>query len=403
MQEVSIVTYATSSSNMLNLRNFTTIRAYKGSIAQKNNATLVNNQLLLTGDISKSNLHVHQLCKSDEDLSSKITFPKRLNVLAAAPDGSFCVLATGSDLVVWNFASNKYYACCKRHFQPINIVRFNTEGSFFASGGEDGLVVVWNLSQTVQKSANTLSNPFSAYADHFLPITDIAFNKCIWKTYLCSISNDRSCRIYDMKGKTLVIKVVFHNIATVCTFGQTSSHLYLGDKSGMVMKLSLLNDKINTSENFDDFFEGLEKFPLTHKNEVTSVAILGSDMHLITGGKDKLLILWNTMGNALKILHQGSEITNILICFLSKAQIKEEQKSAQTIKGINKIKQSTNNKTMELEILTEGTTSFDYRKNKNDLTKTTNKRLNQLEAENNYLKMCNSKLFDFSKIIINNS
>ena len=69
-------------------------------------------------------------------------------VLTAAfsPDGLLC--ASGDrfgGLFVWETATGKLFQACRGHQGPVHAVVWDKDGETLLSGGEDGIIRVWNM------------------------------------------------------------------------------------------------------------------------------------------------------------------------------------------------------------------------------------------------------------------
>lgn len=300
-------------------------------------------------------------------------------------------------MLVWQPASNLFVKCPKTHYQQATVVRFSKDGSIFVTAGEDGMVIVWNLSKVLSTCEQTSKNSASVFSDHLLPITDINITQELHATYLLSTSMDRTCRIYDLNSKTIILKIVFESIISVAQFGDTKRWVFLGDTTGNIFKLNLAAFKASSNEVFENQLKELHKFPLVHNQDITSLVTTANNLRIISGGLDKLVVIWNIDGQALKILLQNSEITNITIS-LSWLQLSKEYSMDNSIKNLSRVKCDVRNNYLEIytqkQILTK-----DYPIGKS--IKQSKKSIYKLEVENNSLKNYNANIFEHCKMLVN--
>lgn len=325
-------------------------------------------------------------------------FTKTRYININVTDGSFVTIAMGNEVMVWQPASNFFVKCPKTHYQQVTVVRFTKDGSLFVTAGEDGMVIVWNLSKVLSTCDQTNKNSALVFSDHQLPITDVNITQELYATYLISTSMDRTCRIYDLNSKTSILKIVFESIISVGIFGDTKNCAFLGDTTGNIFKLNLSTMKSHSNEVFEIQLKDLQKFSLVHKREVTSLVTTANNMRVVSGGLDKLIVIWSTDGQALKVLLQNSEITNITLSFSTCLQFDKEYSLDNSIKNLCRVKCDIKNNYLEI-YTSKQKLAKNYLIGKS--TKPSKKSTYKLEVENMSLKINNAKIFEHCKMLIN--
>lgn len=56
-----------------------------------------------------------------------------------------------------------------RHYQAVTCIRFFEDSSHFVSGGEDGLVLVWSISDLIALDGEH-ANTVHSFSDHYLAV-----------------------------------------------------------------------------------------------------------------------------------------------------------------------------------------------------------------------------------------
>jgi len=76
--------------------------------------------------------------------------------LAFSPDGGRLAVGVGRDIVLWEVASHQRIAVLKGHSKRVNFLVFAREGRILASGANDGLVKVWDVTPAEPRAIATL-------------------------------------------------------------------------------------------------------------------------------------------------------------------------------------------------------------------------------------------------------
>ncbi len=66
--------------------------------------------------------------------------------IAYSPDGAFLAAACGARVLVYNAGTGEQLHSLKGHKDQVHCVSWNRDGSFFASGGADKSVIIWQSS-----------------------------------------------------------------------------------------------------------------------------------------------------------------------------------------------------------------------------------------------------------------
>jgi WD40 repeat protein len=89
----------------------------------------------------------------------------RVRAMAVAPDGSW--LASGSDdgaVRIWDIAADREQAIFTGHTGRVRAVAVAPDGSWLASGGWDGTVRIWDVATGQVRALMRLDNSVNSYA-----------------------------------------------------------------------------------------------------------------------------------------------------------------------------------------------------------------------------------------------
>ena len=69
-----------------------------------------------------------------------------VNDVAYSPDGTRCIVAAGSRVLLYDATDGNLIKSLRGHENTVYSVDFSADGSHFASGGADNSVVIWKIS-----------------------------------------------------------------------------------------------------------------------------------------------------------------------------------------------------------------------------------------------------------------
>lgn len=95
--------------------------------------------------------HIHLLNSSNAQICEVLTDLESTSTLCFSPDNRLCVTATHYDnrIIVHTLHSETFGKPLLGHTGPVQCVDFSPDGSMFASGGRDGVIVIWKENQIV--------------------------------------------------------------------------------------------------------------------------------------------------------------------------------------------------------------------------------------------------------------
>lgn len=251
---------------------------------------LLSDSYLIASNVAKPSLHLWPLNSQTPVPNLRLSTPGKVTALACTPNGSFIAAAISEKIYIWQSCNGQLINSFARHYQAISCLVFNKDGSCLASGAEDGLIFVWSLSQVANEKE---VKPLSSFSHHSLPVKDLYFGQVGAFGRLCSVSLDRSARIYDVHtGQLLLTLVLDVPLMTVC-MDIMENELFVGSSTGLVIKCNLRepprgiehhvalndNDKIVV-------YKG-------HESSITAISVSVDCITLLTGSADKMVHLWD--------------------------------------------------------------------------------------------------------------
>lgn len=117
------------------------------SIAFNPKSKIVGNNELFSGDISGNISLCYQeydrgYIRNDFNGKSSIAFGISVNPI----NKKYCIAAYDDGSVIkWNLLNEQLlYTYPRLHTDSVNCVAYSPDGSYFASGSEDGTIILWN-------------------------------------------------------------------------------------------------------------------------------------------------------------------------------------------------------------------------------------------------------------------
>lgn len=288
----------------------TNLLPYRGGAAASAHAiAFIRGEFVVTANSSKPLLHIWPVNSQEQVAGARFVTPGRVSALDVTPDGNFVLAAVAESVYVWQLCSGKLLAVLARHYQTVTSIKCTSDGSHFVSAGQDGMVLVWNLGTVVGGNRNQQPTPLYSFSDHALPVSDIFIGSGGIRSFLVSVSLDRTCKLYDLASGSLLLNLVFADALTAVTVDQLETKVYVGSSQGAIYEFSLQapprqKEYHVTSEDTNNRFAG-------HTGAVTCLSTSLDGEHLLSGGHDANALLWHIPSRQLirTMTHRGS-VTN---------------------------------------------------------------------------------------------
>ncbi|KAK3908399.1 WD repeat-containing protein 18 [Frankliniella fusca] len=294
------------------------LMTYKGGgVCASHSLTLLGSDYIVGAELSKPLIHVWPINSTEPSQALRAVSNGIVSALAASPDGLYIVAGIAEKIHLWQVEANRLMCVAARHFQTITCIRFLEDGMHFVSGGEDGVVAVWRISNLVSQEGAQLDTVYS-FADHFLGVKDIhvGLGKHV---RISSVSLDGSCRIYDFDSGKLLLSLIVDAVNLTSVWSDVlESSLFLGCGSGDILHVSLRESPRQVEHHLTEkerecTFKG-------HTKAVTALSTSQDSVTLLSGSADETARLWHIESKqCLRIIQQKGPVLNafITICPLN--------------------------------------------------------------------------------------
>ncbi|XP_053698081.1 WD repeat-containing protein 18 isoform X2 [Sabethes cyaneus] len=325
----------------------------------------------------------------------------RATAAAVSPDGNYCVVAVQEVIYVYLLLTGAMIATISSHYLSVTTLCFNDSGSHFVSAGQDGKVLVWSLSQVVRVFQRQISQAVYSFSDHALSVTDLYVGKGRMKALLCSVSLDRSCKIYDLTSGSMLLNITFQESLTSVTMNALESIVFVGTNEGPIYAFSITLPP-RTKEYLVIKKQHQKNVFLGHKKQVTCISVSRDEELLLSGGADEQVIVWHIKSRQqLRVIPHKGIITTARFLLTPKAMFNQETKLnlsfqpfQKTVYPLEKIHDLTVDLIVQESTFSNlecRTTSFN-----NPAQSTSNlEEISKLKKEIQHLKMINKEIYEF--------
>ncbi|CAG7733978.1 unnamed protein product [Allacma fusca] len=267
----------------------TKLLTLRGPPAHPSSLCNINDEGFAVVETNKPFIHFWQTGHSLQT-SRRILCPGKPCAAAVYPDGSYFAVAIEEKISIWQVGTGRIVTTVtSAHFRAITVLKFNSNGSFLVSGGQDGVVNAWNFLQLV---SDTLPTPTYTWSDHTLPVSGIHIGAGGQKATIYTSSADRTCKIYSLLTGTLLLSISFPTALTAVAVDTAGNALYLGAKNGLIYQIKLQSPPRSVEHHIlsEAAADALYK---KHTNAITGLAVSGDGRILVSGDEDGNIFLWD--------------------------------------------------------------------------------------------------------------
>ncbi|XP_054728225.1 WD repeat-containing protein 18 [Anastrepha obliqua] len=404
----------------------TNLMVYKaGGVVQQRSISLLSHHYIMAANSTKPLLHVWPINSQKQVTHVRFVLPGRANAVALSPDNLYLVAAIQENIYIWHLSSGKMLNTISKHFQPINCIRFDDD-SHFATAGQDGSVLVWNLT-TVCARDDDNQTPVYTFTDHGLPVTDVHIGFGGTRAFMITVSLDRTCKIYDLFIGALLLNVVFAEALHSVVANTLETTVFVGTGEGNIYEFhtdaAAKSKELHIEKQHSNLFKG-------HKEgcAVTCLALSIDGKTLVSGGQDEQVCIWDIASRQLiKTMQHKGPVTNLKLRLTNpdifKPENKPPRKFAGNLRRMLDAPEASDDEVIEVSITKENASTdyewwpmpkypFDYYGEASTSTATalapsgeTNghtlgaeaaKEIERLRAEVQHLKLVNKQLFEVS-------
>lgn len=276
------------------------------------------------------------------------------------------------------------------------------------------MVLVWNLSDCVDDQMKTepVSSTYS-FSDHSLPVTDLWIGKGGMRAMMCSVSLDRTCKIYDLSSGTMLLSLVFQEMLTAVVLDKVEIGLFVGTNQGNIYYYNLQSPPRVKEYHITDNDKQNKKFA-GHSKAITCLSISLDEKTLLSGSEDEKVMTWNIQSRSLlKTFSHKAAITNAFFFLKPQVMFDRDSKLELITKNLQRMvdqNEGQENEAMEI-MVTENlydqlnqyssrsfnpTQSNSTNGTSNVVNNTNHDEVKKLKAEIEKLKKVNNELYEFS-------
>jgi WD40 repeat protein/serine/threonine protein kinase len=195
---------------------------------------------------------------------------KGVSSVVFSDDGS--MLASGSDdqqIVIWDLVNSRLLKKFNARSGNVRSISFSHDGSMIATGGSNTSVKLWDLDKGI----------IADLSGHFEELNSVCFSPD--DNYIASASDDKTVKIWDVSTQSLYSTLKGHtDHVTDLEYSPDGKVLMSGSKDFSVILWEVANSTRLRSINTE--------------SRVWSVRFINKGSHLITGGRDNSLKIWNS-------------------------------------------------------------------------------------------------------------
>lgn len=276
------------------------------------------------------------------------------------------------------------------------------------------MVLVWNLSDCVDDQMKTEPvSPTYSFSDHSLPVTDLWIGKGGMRAMMCSVSLDRTCKIYDLSSGTMLLSLVFQEMLTAVVLDKVEIGLFVGTNQGNIYYYNLQSPPRVKEYHITDNDKQNKKFA-GHSKAITCLSISLDEKTLLSGSEDEKVMTWNIQSRSLlKTFSHKAAITNAFFFLKPQVMFDRDSKLELITKNLQRMvdqNEGQENEAMEI-MVTENlydqlnqyssrsfnpTQSNSTNGTSNVVNNTNHDEVKKLKTEIEKLKKVNNELYEFS-------
>ncbi|XP_014670743.1 PREDICTED: WD repeat-containing protein 18-like [Priapulus caudatus] len=293
----------------------TVLGTFKGGSSAPRTLALLRGEYLISALNNKPLLHVWTIQQRDQTCQ-KVVCPGRVSALTTASDGSYCAAAISERIHIWEVSTGKLLTVLSRHYQTVNCLSFTDDVSHLVSGGEDNLVLVWNLNSVLCPDRSTLgeAEPKYSWSHHSLPVTDLYVGIGGARARVVTSSLDHTCKLYELASGYLLLSVTFDVPLSSVRLDPAEYSLFAGGVDGRIFQAHLFTQPVRTDRHVGK--EDEEQFHVFtgHSKAVTSLSMTLDGSTLLSGSQDSTAMLWDISSTqCIRTFPHKGPVTNAVI------------------------------------------------------------------------------------------
>ncbi|XP_014260152.1 WD repeat-containing protein 18 [Cimex lectularius] len=357
----------------------TCLMSYKGDAVPAQHGLAVSGGCMMICNKGKAQMPVWALSEQHA-MNKRIVAPGGVNAIAMSPvRGEYIAVAVRETLYIYHASTGALMGFGSAHFQNVSLITFSSDSMLVASGGEDGLVTLWNLID--MNAVDSPTKPRQTLSAHSLSVIGLNF----YGFKLLSCSADKTVGIFDINSGTQFLSVSLDKVPTSFTAAQEK--MFIGGHNGTISELefsSLIGHSMSRISN-----DEIQTMCL-HEDVVTSLTHSPDQQILISASTDQTIKLWHIQcRNLVRTIKTKSPVINV-VCFETLKSVFTAHYRALNISNFK----HTDDDSVELNLSHRTDLPVLNFRNSSDSDKNTSSSIIQnLRNEVNRLKVVNNELY----------
>ncbi len=233
-------------------------------------------------------------------------------------------------LYVWETSSGRLLRVWDAHYKAVSAVRFTRDDALLVSGGQDGIVNVWNMASILDTDSNVdyaALAPMMVWTEHTLAVSDIHCGYGGTQALVFTVSLDATCKVWDLPSGRLAYTVTCPSPLSCVTVDNAESRLLMGGDDGNVYEVllsvtattalpkwcsaTIVRERSAPSDGSNlTLFQG-------DGAATTTIALFADGQCLVCGYDDGSLRIWDVQSRqvlrVVQVFH-GHPVSDMLIC-----------------------------------------------------------------------------------------
>lgn len=262
-----------------------------GGATNLNGFSLIKYDFIISANSTKPLIHIWPVNSQEQIQNQRFVMPGRVNSLSVSSDGVYCAAGLADLVYIWHIPTGRMVASLGRHFQTVSVIKFTDDNSHFISAGQDGIVLVWSLSDVLSIPDRANIVPKHSFSDHTLPVTGIKVGLGGLRAMLYTISMDRTCRIYDLSQGQQLMNLVFQDGLTSIAVDRLETRIFVGCTTGGILEFQLTPPPRMMEYHLEE--KDMQNKFVGHKGNVTCLSLSMDNETMASGGQDQNVIIWH--------------------------------------------------------------------------------------------------------------
>ena len=157
--------------------------------------------------------------------------------ITVSPCGHYAIGGGNTgNIYIWSTFGGTLLRVVKAHYRPVHHMTWMlVGGTYFATGGADGMVHVFDLADLVDINADTSVSPIRTWSQHHMPITGLV---ALSDNRLASASSDGKILVLHVPSQKAIVTIQMPHKVSALT-ADSKNTLYVGNAHGVISMIRL--------------------------------------------------------------------------------------------------------------------------------------------------------------------